>query len=129
MDFVTSKAMLVAVGVFVTIIITSGIFVILGYVLDIYGNIAKLDYASLAEIDEFSRYNVTIGDGTNGTLYGYEILNMINKYKNDSEVEIVKQKGTTPEKNKAETLSAKYFCKVEETTTSTGALVKITYWK
>ena len=129
MDFVTSKAMLVAVGVFVTIIITSGIFVILGYVLDIYGNIAKLDYASLAEIDEFSRYNVTIGDGTNGTLYGYEILNMINKYKNDSEVEIVKQKGTTPEKNKDETLSAKYFCKVEETTTSTGALVKITYWQ
>ena len=76
MDFITSKAMIIAVGIFVTVIITSSVFIILGYVLDIYGNISKIDYAYLTNIDDYSRYNEV-------TLNGVDILNMCNKFKNN----------------------------------------------
>ena len=81
MDFITSKAMIIAVGIFVTVIITSSVFIILGYVLDIYGNVSKIDYAYIMQVGEYDRYNNVILSGT-------EVLNMCNKFKNDKKVTI-----------------------------------------
>ncbi len=126
MNFVTNKAIMVGVGVFATLMITTAVFVLLGYVLDIYGNISKIDYATIMSMDEFSKYNVTNYDGnrftSDGTLTGIEIYNMINKYKSNDNVYINNRSGLNSKKQLLEelnndiSLSGKYYCTVIENT-------------
>lgn len=134
MEFLTSKVFMVAFGIFATLMITTAVLVLLGYVLDIYSNVAKIDYSTVMPTDEFTRYNLTVYDGSKftseDTFSGIEIYNMINKYKNKDNVYINGGALSSYKKELLESISsdkalrARYYCAV---ITNTDEKVEIVY--
>lgn len=120
MDIVTNKAFVIAVGIFATVIITSAVFIVLGYVLDIYKNIAQIDYASLMDVGEFDKYSVsTYNTATKNfsgdTLNGVEVYNMLNKYTSERNIKlegINKNVFIKDGKYIDDALNAEYYCSV-----------------
>ena len=93
MESYASRGIILGVSVLITVAIASAIFIVLGYVLDIYKNVAKIDYASLMKFNELDKYSVSeykngmfqdeiVVDGKtveNPTLTGIELYNLLNK--------------------------------------------------
>ncbi len=73
MSSITNKALVIAVGIFVTIAITSGILLTIGKMRDIYQNVYQTDISLSNKFSEFDEY-----DGTEKT--GLEVANTLNKY-------------------------------------------------
>ena len=87
MDNVTNKAIIIAVGIFVTITITSGILFIINEMRNIYSDVYKTDISINSRFSEFDAY-----DETEKT--GLEVTNTFCKYKNDPKV--IVQLSTNP---------------------------------
>lgn len=88
MSFVTNKAFVIAVGIFVTVAISTGIIVVFSNVNVIYGNIDKLDVSLSSKFNKFDMYN-------NTELTGLDMINTARKYANDKSVKVIN--GTTGE--------------------------------
>ncbi len=73
MSSITNKALVIAVGIFVTIAITSGILLTIGKMRDIYQDVYQTDISLSNRFSEFDEY-----DGTEKT--GLEVANTLNKY-------------------------------------------------
>ena len=54
-----NRALTLGVGIFVTLILVSGIITIFTQMRDIYGNVNKSNTSLLSSFDEFSQYNYT----------------------------------------------------------------------
>lgn len=81
MDYATNKAIMIAVGIFITLTIASAIFVTINQVKGIYGYIYKTDVSLKNKFGEFDMYNGV-------TMTGLDMLNTVKKYANNSLVEI-----------------------------------------
>ena len=73
MNEITNKAIVIAVGVFVTIAITSGILLSINQMKDIYEKVYETDISIKNDFSEFDQY-----DNTNKK--GIDIANALNKY-------------------------------------------------
>ncbi len=74
MSSITNKALVIAVGIFVTIAITSGILLTISKMRDIYQDVYQTDISLSNKFSEFDQY-----DGTEKT--GLEVANTLNKYR------------------------------------------------
>lgn len=81
MDNITNKALIIAVGIFVTIAITSGILVSINEMKDIYSKVYETDTSITSRFDEFDSYD-------NTTKTGIDLLNTANKYMKSSTVTV-----------------------------------------
>ena len=91
MNTVTNKALVIAVGIFITIAITSAILVSIDLMRQVYSDVYETDINISSGFQEFDEY-----DGTTKT--GLDLLNALNKYYNSSNVKIsVKNGGITSE--------------------------------
>ncbi len=81
MDYISNRAIMIGVGIFVTIAITSSIFVIIGQMQDVYKNVYETDISIQDRFNEFDMYN-------NTTKTGVDLLNASRKYKDDPLVKI-----------------------------------------
>lgn len=73
MDVISNKAIIIGVGIFVTIIITSAIILIIGQVKDIYSGVYKTDISIQNMFGEYDMYNNTYKTGI-------DLLNAAKKY-------------------------------------------------
>lgn len=76
MDNITNKAIIIAVGIFVTIAITSGILTSINEMKNIYQKVYETDTSITSRFSEFDKY-----DGTEVT--GIEFANAVKKYNRD----------------------------------------------
>ena len=81
MDFLSTKVIYIAVGLFITIVITTSIVFTISKVSQIYGQVNKTDIDIKSGIAEFAMYD-------NTTLYGIDLVNTVKKYKVDNNVVI-----------------------------------------
>ena len=79
MSEISNRAIVIAVGVLVTIAITSSVLMVMGYFKDIYSEVKNTDISLRKMFNEFDPF-----DGTEIT--GLDILNGYNKYRNDPTV-------------------------------------------
>lgn len=82
MDAITNKALMIGVGIFVTIMITSGVFLVIDQMSDIYKQVYETDTSIQSMFGEFDMYN-----GTYKT--GIDLLNAAKKYKSNNSVRVV----------------------------------------
>lgn len=73
MDNATNKMVMIGVGIFITIIITSGVLAIVSQIKNIYADVYHLDTNLGSKFDEFTRY-----DDTEKT--GLDMINTANQY-------------------------------------------------
>jgi len=73
LDSATNKMLMIGVGIFITIIITSGVLAIVTQIKNIYADVYNLDTNLGSRFDEFTRY-----DDTDKT--GLDMINAANKY-------------------------------------------------
>lgn len=81
MDYISNRAIMIGVGIFVTIAITSSIFAIIGQIQDVYKSVYETDISIQNRFNEFDMYN-------NTTKTGVDLLNAVRKYKDDPLVKI-----------------------------------------
>ena len=81
MSEISNRAIMIAVGVLVTIAITSSVLMVMGYFRDIYSEVKNTDISLRKMFNKFDPF-----DGTEVT--GIDILNGYNKYKNDPTVNL-----------------------------------------
>ncbi len=81
MDYMSNKALIIAVSLIVTMIVASAVLLIINQVTTIYGQVYETDTSIQNTFDEFDSY-----DNTEKTLL--EFLNTIKKYRNNSNVTI-----------------------------------------
>lgn len=81
MNTVTNKAIVIAVGIFITIAITSAILTSINLMRQVYADVYETDITISSGFQEFDVY-----DGTTKT--GLDLLNALNKYYNSSNVRI-----------------------------------------
>lgn len=86
MDFLSAKAMTIAVGIAVSLAITSSILFTLNKITLIYQDVYNTDVSLKKEFNEYSMYQRT-------TMTGLEMYNTAKKYKNNPNV-IVKSGAT-----------------------------------
>lgn len=83
MESYASRGIILGVSVLITVAIASAVFIVLGYVLDIYKNVAKIDYASLMKTGDIEKYSVSryVGGNTidGEQLKGVQLYNLLNK--------------------------------------------------
>ncbi len=77
-----NRALTLGVGIFVTLILVSGIITIFTQMRDIYGNVNKSNTSLLSSFDEFSQYNYT-------EKTGLDVINCANKYYNKDLVVVI----------------------------------------
>lgn len=77
MDEISNKALLIGVGLFITIIITSGVFYVLSQMKDIYSQVYETNISLQDMFSEYDQY-----DNTNKT--GIDLYNTVKKYRNNS---------------------------------------------
>lgn len=77
-----NRALTLGVGIFVTLILVSGIITIFTQMRDIYGNVNKSNTSLLSSFDEFSQYNYT-------EKTGLDVINCANKYYEDNTINII----------------------------------------
>lgn len=82
MSFVTNKAFTIAVGIFVTIAIASGILIIFSNVNSIYGNVRNKDISLSSRFNEYDMYN-------NTEMTGLDVINTARKYALDGTVRVI----------------------------------------
>lgn len=73
MDIISNKAIMIGVGIFVTIMITSAIFLIVNQVRDIYSGVYETDVSIQNMFGEYDMYNNTYKTGI-------DLLNTAKKY-------------------------------------------------
>lgn len=73
MENSTNKAIMIGVGIFVTVAITSGILFSINQMKDIYSNVYETDTSMTSRFSEYDAF-----DGT--TVTGVDVINAINKY-------------------------------------------------
>ena len=78
MENSTSKAIMIGVGIFVTVAITSGILFSINQMKDIYSKVYETDTSITSRFSEYDAF-----DGT--TVTGIDVLNAIRKYKLESD--------------------------------------------
>ena len=81
MDYMSNKALIIAVSLIVTMTVASAVLLIINQVTTIYGQVYETDTSIQNTYDEFDSY-----DNTEKTLL--EFLNTIKKYRNNSNVTI-----------------------------------------
>ena len=81
MDYMSNKALIIAVSLIVTMAIASAVLLIINQVVTVYGQVYETDTSIQSGFDEFDSY-----DNTEKTLL--EFLNTIKKYRNNSNVTI-----------------------------------------
>lgn len=81
MDSITNKALIIAVSIFVTISITSGILISINQMKNIYSKVYNTDTSITSKFNEFDPY-----DNTEKT--GIDLLNTVNKYLGRSDVSV-----------------------------------------
>lgn len=81
MDEISNRALLIGMGVFVTIIITSGVFYALNQMKVVYSQVYETNISLQDMFGEYEEYD-------NTTKTGIDILNTMKKYRNDSLVTI-----------------------------------------
>ena len=74
MENSTSKAIMIGVGIFVTVAITSGILFSINQMKDIYSKVYETDTSMTSRFSEYDAF-----DGT--TVTGVDVINAISKYK------------------------------------------------
>lgn len=77
-----NRALLLGVGIFVTLIIISGIVTIFTQMRDVYGNVNKANTSFLSTFDEYTQY-----ENTEKT--GLDVINCANKYYNENLVVVI----------------------------------------
>lgn len=81
MNVVTNKAIVIAIGIFITVAITSAILITIDQMREVYSDVYETDITISSGFQEFDQY-----DGTEKT--GLDLLNALNKYFNNSSVKI-----------------------------------------
>ena len=81
MDEISSQAISIAVGVFVTIAIVSGVFYVINEMKVIYEQVYETDISIQSSFSEFEQYDNTVKTGI-------DVLNVVKKYLNNSQVKI-----------------------------------------
>lgn len=81
MDNTTNKAITIAVGVFITIIITTGVLYVISNIKTIYSTVYRTDVGLQNEFYQFDEFE-------NASKTGIDLLNAVKKYLNDNLVEI-----------------------------------------
>lgn len=81
MDESASKAIQIAVGIFVTIIIATGVIYVINNIKDVYGGVYKTNVGLQNEFYEFDEYENTVKTGI-------DLLNTVKKYLDSSIVKI-----------------------------------------
>lgn len=81
MDYMSNKALIIAVSLIVTMTVASAVLLIINQVTTIYGQVYETDTSIQNTFDEFDSY-----DNTEKTLL--EFLNTVKKYRNNSNVTI-----------------------------------------
>jgi len=81
LDEISSQAISIAVGVFVTIAIVSGVFYVINEMKVIYEQVYETDISIQSSFSEFEQYDNTVKTGI-------DVLNVVKKYLNNSQVKI-----------------------------------------
>lgn len=81
MDYMSNKALIIAVSLIVTMTVASAVLLIINRVTTIYGQVYETDTSIQNTFDEFDSY-----DNTEKTLL--EFLNTVKRYRNNSNVTI-----------------------------------------
>ena len=76
MESVTNKALVIAVGIFITIAITSGILFVISAMKDVYEDVYETDISLTSKFSEFDKFD-------NTEVTGLDIANALNKYSQD----------------------------------------------
>ena len=87
MDEMSNKALLIATGLFVTLIITSSVLFILDQIKNIYSQVYETNISLQDRFNEFEEYD-------NTTKTGIDVLNTVKKYRDVNNVNIVVIKDT-----------------------------------
>lgn len=82
MDYMSNKALIIAVSLIVTMAIASSVLLIINQVVTVYGQVYETDTSIQSGFDEFDSY-----DNTQKT--ALDVLNTVKKYKNNSLVSVV----------------------------------------
>lgn len=109
MDFMANKALMIGVGIFITLAIASGVLMIVDNIRQIYSQVYETDTNITSRFGEYDKYE-------NSELLGIDLINAVKKYKNNSNVKIYLGSGTrNPITNTASiNKSAKYRCTVNQ---------------
>lgn len=109
MDYMSNKALIIAVSLIVTMIVASAVLLIINQVTTIYGQVYETDTSIQNTFDEFDSY-----DNTEKTLL--EFLNTVKKYRNNSNVTIRYNSFdyTTVEEKDKEIDNLKIYLKIEK---------------
>ena len=73
MDFMANKAIMIAVSIFITLAIASGVLMIINNIQLIYGQVYETDTSITNQFSEFDKFD-------NSDLLGIDIENAIRKY-------------------------------------------------
>lgn len=87
MDYMSNKALIIAVSLIVTMAIASSVLLIINQVVTVYGQVYETDTSIQSGFDEFDSY-----DNTQKT--ALDVLNTVKKYKNNSLVSVVDENGS-----------------------------------
>ena len=82
MDEISNKALLIATGLFVTLIITSSVLFIIDQIKNIYSQVYETNISLQDRFNEFEEYD-------NTTKTGIDVLNTVKKYRDVNNVNIV----------------------------------------
>lgn len=109
MDYMSNKALIIAVSLIVTMTVASAVLLIINQVTTIYGQVYETDTSIQNTFDEFDSY-----DNTEKTLL--EFLNTLKKYRNNSNVTIRYNSidFTTVEEKDKEIYNLKIYLKIEK---------------
>lgn len=77
-----NRALMFAVGIFITLIITSGVIYVFSQMKEIYADVDKTNTSITSRFGEFASYD-------NTTITGMDVVNCANKYYNNNLVRVV----------------------------------------
>lgn len=83
MDYILQKALLIAVGVVIALIIISSVLFVYDQIVNIYTTVDKVDIRLVAIDDEYAKFD-------NNIMRGVEILNAIKRYKQEKEGMVIR---------------------------------------
>lgn len=83
MDYILQKALLIAVGVVIALIIISSVLFVYDEIVKIYTTVDKVDIRLVAIDDEYAKFD-------NNIMRGVEILNAIKRYKYEKEGMVIR---------------------------------------
>ena len=86
MDFMANKALLIAVGVFITLALTSGVLMVIDNIRIIYSQVYETDTNITSNFSEFDKYDGSefLGIDLKNTYKKYKDNNIVNVYYGDT---------------------------------------------